>query len=76
MSSFVCDRCGKEHDIFGKNKVKKAAEREKVPFLGGIPIVPELPESGDTGKPVVLDFPDSLATKAFMAIAEEVLKKL
>ncbi len=76
MSSFICDSCGKEHDIFGKGGVKKAAEKEGVPFLGEIPITPELRVSGDSGKPVVLHAPDSPAAQAFMRIAEKLVQSM
>lgn len=76
MSTFICDQCKKEHDIFGKGGVKIASEREKVAFLGDIPITPELRVSGDEGKPVVLDKPDSIAAKKFVEIAERIIAEV
>ncbi|MFQ5631782.1 MAG: Mrp/NBP35 family ATP-binding protein, partial [bacterium] len=74
MSTFICDNCEKEHDIFGKGGVKKAARREKATFLGDIPITPELRTGGDRGKPVVLEYPDSIAAKRFAEIAEKIVE--
>ncbi len=76
MSAFICDQCGKEHDIFGKGGVKKAAEKENVPFLGEIPLTPELRKGGDSGKPIVLEDPDSPVSKAFLKIAESVVNQM
>lgn len=76
MSSFICDQCGKEHDIFGKGGVKKAAEKEGIPFLGEIPLTPALREGGDTGKPVVLEDPDSAVARAFIEVANAVIQQL
>lgn len=76
MSTFICDQCEKEHDIFGKGGVKKASEREKVAFLGDIPITPELRTGGDEGKPVVLEHPDSIAAQKFMTIAEKIITEV
>ena len=70
MSTFICDSCDKEHDIFGKGGVKKAAHHEKLPFLGEIPITPQLRSGGDQGTPMVLHDPESVVAKRFMQIAE------
>ncbi|KAA3661120.1 MAG: MRP family ATP-binding protein [Calditrichaeota bacterium] len=75
MSAFICDECGKEHDLFGKDGVKVAAEKEGVDFLGAIPITPEIRSGGDTGKPVVTEFPDSIAAKRFTSVAQAVAAK-
>jgi ATP-binding protein involved in chromosome partitioning len=76
MSAFICDNCEKEHDIFGKGGVKKAAGHEKATFLGDIPITLELRTGGDEGKPVVLEYPDSIAAKKFLEIAEKIVQKI
>lgn len=40
--------------IFGKEGAKNMAEQMKVPFLGQIPLVQSVRESGDVGRPAVL----------------------
>jgi ATP-binding protein involved in chromosome partitioning len=60
--------------IFGKEGGKKLAEKMGVPLLGQIPLVQSICESSDKGLPVVLE--DSLAGNAFMALADEVIKKV
>ncbi len=51
MSGFVCPHCGKEIDLFGVGGGKRAASDLMVPFLGKIPLEPEMVKSGDSGKP-------------------------
>jgi ATP-binding protein involved in chromosome partitioning len=54
--------------IFGKNGCKKLAEELNVPFLGQIPLVQSICDSGDIGKPIVLDTNSPVAL-AFMDLA-------
>lgn len=51
MSSFVCDNCGKEHYLFGKNGVKVSAQKLDVPYLGHVPLTLDLRISSDEGVP-------------------------
>src|SRR5690242_20993932 len=46
MSYFVCDGCGKKHEIFSRGGAQRAAERFNIPYLGEIPITPSLREGG------------------------------
>ena len=50
MSYFVCSQCGARHDIFGSGGAKRKAQELRVPFLGEIPIVPELRILADAGQ--------------------------
>ncbi len=69
MSAFVCPHCSKETPIFSQGGGKREAERLGVPYLGEIPIDPRVREGGDTGKPIVEGYPDSPASKQFVAVA-------
>jgi MinD superfamily P-loop ATPase len=71
MSGFVCPHCGEEVNLFKMGGGEKAAEEMGVPFLGRIPMDPGIVESGDSGKPFVESFPDSLASKSFLQIVEK-----
>ena len=55
--------------------MKNAAAKEGVDFLGAIPITPEIRAGGDTGKPVVIEHPDSIAAKRFTEVANAVAAK-
>jgi len=76
MSSFVCGKCGETTDIFSKGGGKQEADRLHLPFLGEIPLVTSLRESGDAGKPIVIDQPDSPVSQAFIHTAAALNKIL
>ena len=69
MSYFVCPHCQSRAEIFAHGGGRREAERQKVPFLGEVPIYPEIRAGGDTGVPVVVGAPESPAGKAFAEIA-------
>jgi ATP-binding protein involved in chromosome partitioning len=74
MSYYECPKCGNRDEIFKHGGGRKTAELLKVPFLGEIPIDPRVALQGDAGKPIVVAHPDSVVTKAFLKLAEEVAK--
>ena len=76
MSGFICPSCGDTHDIFGTGGGKRIAEENGVELLGQIPIEPNVRSGGDTGKPVVLEFPESATAIAFQHAAERVAGRL
>jgi len=53
MSGFVCPHCNKEIDLFGTGGGEKSAHELKVPFLGRIPVEPEVVKCGDSGRPFI-----------------------
>ena len=69
MSYFVCDNCDKRHYIFRRGGGKRVAESLGVPFLGEIPLEPEVAEGGDAGTPIVERRPGSPASLAYKAVA-------
>jgi ATP-binding protein involved in chromosome partitioning len=56
MSTFICDGCGKEHELFGHGGVKKTCEKLDVPYLGSIPLEMDLRVSSDSGTPFMTTF--------------------
>ncbi|MBW1903579.1 MAG: Mrp/NBP35 family ATP-binding protein [Deltaproteobacteria bacterium] len=50
MSGFVCPDCGKKLNIFGSGGGTKMSAQMDVPFLGEIPIEPEMVKMGDSGR--------------------------
>lgn len=60
--------------IFGKEGGKNLAKKYEVPFLGEIPIVQSIRESGDTGYPAVLK--NGLTKDAYMELAESVARQI
>lgn len=67
---------GKPLDIFGRGGGRRMAEKFEVPFLGEIPIDPQIRIGGDTGVPIVESHPESTAGKAFMELADIVLESI
>jgi len=60
--------------IFGKDGAKSLAEDLKVPFLGGIPLVQSIRESGDVGRPAALQVGTPLEA-AFEKITQNVVQE-
>jgi Mrp family chromosome partitioning ATPase len=64
MSYFVCPDTGKQYDIFGPSHTEEMAARLGVPFLGRLPIEPEIAQLCDAGR--LEDYP----AEAFESIAQ------
>ncbi|WP_297336381.1 Mrp/NBP35 family ATP-binding protein [Algoriphagus sp.] len=60
--------------LFGKEGGRKLAEKYQVPFLGEVPIVQGIRESGDTGFPAVLK--NGITQTAYMELAESVARQI
>jgi len=75
MSYFVCPKCRDKSYIFGKGGGSKAANQLKVPFLGEVPIDPEVTETGDSGIPIVAKNPDSEVGRAFRQVAVRLISE-
>lgn len=76
MSYLDVDNSGKKIDIFGTGGGRKMAEKFNVPFLGEIPLDPDIRIGGDKGTPIVESKPDSNAAKAFFHIADQILESI
>jgi ATP-binding protein involved in chromosome partitioning len=76
MSGFVCPKCGAEVNIFKTGGGRKIAEDLDIPFLGSIPIDPEICADSDDGKPFIVGHPESPASKAFMDIVKKIERYL
>jgi len=72
MSGFTCPKCGEHVDIFGAGGGKKIAEDLVIPFLGKIPIDPQICSDSDKGSPFTIEHPHSPASKAFKEIVKKV----
>jgi len=73
MSGMICPHCHQEIDLFSKGGGKKAAEDLGVPYLGGIPLDPEMVKAGDEGKPFIMQHTDSPTWKAVDAVMENLI---
>jgi ATP-binding protein involved in chromosome partitioning len=75
MSYFICSHCDEKTFIFGEGGGQVAAETLGVPFLGQIPLVPELRLGGDNGTPIVVSHPDSPAALALREAAQRLARE-
>ena len=75
MSWFTGDD-GRRYEIFGAGGGAELAEELEVPLLGQLPLVPELREGGDEGRPIAAVAPESEAGRAFFDIAARIATEL
>jgi ATP-binding protein involved in chromosome partitioning len=61
--------------IFGQGGGQKLAQTLDVPFLGEIPLIKGISDSGDAGKPIVLE-EDGGMSIAFMEMARRVAQQV
>ena len=73
MSGFVCPDCGRQIDLFKKGGGKALADEMNVPFLGSIPIDPDIVTSGDAGLPFIDNHTHSLGAEAFADVVSLLL---
>jgi len=74
MSGLICPHCGKKINLFKEGGGEKAASELGVPFLGRIPIDPEIVDLEDNGQAFVSSQPDSKASQALQKIVERILQ--
>jgi len=73
MSGYTCPKCGESVDLFKTGGGKALAEEMKVPFLGTIPINPDIVTAGDAGRPFVDTQKQTSAGQAFAGIVQLIL---
>jgi ATP-binding protein involved in chromosome partitioning len=76
MSYFLCPKCGERSEIFGHGGAREEAEKLGVPFLGEVPLHLDIRTTSDSGRPIVVDQPDSPHTQVYKNIAGRVWKQL
>jgi ATP-binding protein involved in chromosome partitioning len=76
MSFFVCPHCGERTDIFATGGAERCAEELGVPFLGRIPIDPDVRACGDAGLPIVAARPEHPVSAAYGEIAGRLAAQL
>jgi Mrp family chromosome partitioning ATPase len=74
MSGFICPKCGEKTDVFKSGGGQSMAQQMGVPFLGQIPIDPEIVRSCDSGRPFVFHHSKSQTAKAFENVSSPILE--
>ena len=70
MSYFECPDTGKRYDLFGPSHAEETARRIGVPFLGRLPIDPEIARLCDAGRI------EEYAAQAFVPIAKDLAQRM
>jgi ATP-binding protein involved in chromosome partitioning len=76
MSYFICPHCNERTDVFSSGDAEERALAMGVPFLGAVPLHPEVRKGGDEGRPVVASQPDSPCGQALRRIAGALAQRL
>jgi Mrp family chromosome partitioning ATPase len=70
MSGFVCPHCGEVSDVFGAGGGEAMAQEMGVPFLGRLPLAPEVVSLCDQGRPLLGAEAPAAVREAFAGIVE------
>jgi ATP-binding protein involved in chromosome partitioning len=76
MSGLICPHCHQTIDLFKTGGGERAAKEMEVPFLGRVPLDPQVVLGGDDGMPIVLKDKSNPASKAFEEMVERILAKV
>ena len=74
MSGFVCPKCGERTDIFKSGGGEHMAVQMEVPFLGQIPIDPQIVRACDDGQPYIQHYSSSQTAKTFNEAIQPLLE--
>ncbi|MEM6266757.1 MAG: Mrp/NBP35 family ATP-binding protein [Pseudomonadota bacterium] len=74
MVGYACPHCGEISDPFGSGGVERFADALDIPFLGRVPLTPEIRLSSDAGIPPAAS--DSEAARPFIEIAQKLAEWL
>jgi len=74
MSGFICPKCGEKTDILKSGGGEDMAMQMAVPFLGRIPIDPQIVQACDAGKPYVSHYNRTPTANAFKRILTQILE--
>lgn len=76
MSYFLCDGCEKKHFLFGSEGGKTLARKFNLDLLAQVPMVSEIREGGDEGRPIVVRDPASPVAQALRDLARRVAQQV
>ena len=75
MSGYVCPSCGTRINLFKSGGGEALAAETHVPFLGKIPIDPDIVTSGDSGSTFIGQHAETTAGAAFAELVSAVLAR-
>lgn len=75
MSYLIAPQSKERIDVFGQGGGQRTAQMMQVPFLGEIPLIPEVRIGGDSGRPIALRAHDTEAGQLFVELAKKVVAR-
>lgn len=72
MSYLECPHCNTRISIFGDGGGQKVSNQFNIPFVGQIPLHPQIMTGSDLGQPVTISQPASLQSVAFDKLARNI----
>ncbi|XP_051023848.1 cytosolic Fe-S cluster assembly factor NUBP2 [Acomys russatus] len=76
MSGFACPHCSECTNVFSRGGGEELARLAGVPFLGSVPLDPQLTRSLEEGRDFIQEFPKSTSYTALTSIAQKVLHRM
>lgn len=72
MATHICSHCNHAEAIFGEGGAQQLADEYQISLLGSLPLNKRVREDVDSGKPTVVNEPDSQITRAYLTLANKV----
>ncbi len=76
MSYFICDQCDKKHYLFGRGAMDRLVHQFGIQNAFELPLVPEISELSDAGKPIVLEKPEHPVSRRVFELSEAVVREV
>lgn len=76
MSGYVCPECGRRVDIMQHGGGAKLSQEFGVPLLAKLPMVPEMGECSDQGRPYICENPSSTVGQEVFKAVDTILPQL
>jgi ATP-binding protein involved in chromosome partitioning len=74
MSGFICPKCGEKTDIFKSGGGENMALEMNIPFLGRIPIDPQIVQACDSGEPYIQHYSHCQTAQSFNEVIKPILE--
>lgn len=71
MSYFLCSHSPHPIEIFGSGGGERLSQETDIPLLGSVPLDLDLRQGGDSGVPLMVSAPDSVAGQILLTIAQK-----
>lgn len=76
MSYLIAPQSGERIDVFGQGGGRRTADQMQIPLLGELPLVPEVRQGGDSGRPAALAGEGASIAQPFFELAKTVMSRV